>query len=291
MTVKHNALRAFHAVATQGSFSRAGHVLHVSQPTLSGQVSELEQRFGVQLLKRHSRGTDLTELGRALFQHTTSLFETYAQIDNLLVSAYGLVTGELKVGADAPYHVLPLLAGFARRYPGVTLSLAFGNSQNVLTGLRRGEYDIAVLPNITPGDRLVAVPLASDHLVILAPLAHPFGARRSVGLREIVGQALVLREKGSTTRAIFEKAVSDSGLVLENVMEIGSREGIREAVAAGLGIGVVPWSERGNDNRLHYISVRDADLKNTEYVCCQRARRARAPIQAFIDLVPPLGVT
>jgi DNA-binding transcriptional LysR family regulator len=79
--------------------------------------------------------------------------------------------------------------------------------------------------------------------------------------------------------------------VLENVMEIGSREGIREAVAAGLGIGVVPWSERGNDNRLHYISVRDADLKNTEYVCCQRARRTRAPIQAFIDLVPPLGIT
>jgi DNA-binding transcriptional LysR family regulator len=106
-----------------------------------------------------------------------------------------------------------------------------------------------------------------------------------VRLAELAGQRVILREQGSTTRRIFETAVARAGLLLGDVLEIGSREGVREAVAAGLGVGIVAQTEFGRDPRVRALEVVDAELASTEYVVCLAERRSLRIVSAFLELV------
>ena len=286
MSINHAHLRAFNAVATHGSYTRAAEVLHVSQPTLSAHVKELEERYSVKLFERRGRGVDLTEFGRSVLDITQRLFRLEMEAEELLISARELVTGQLRVGADSPYHIIPSLAVFQARYPGIHLSISFGNSDQLLKSLLSSKCDVAVLPNIPREDaRLSAVPLRPDRLVVFVNQSHAWAKRASIRLHELAEQRLVLREAGSNTRALFLDAMHKMDIPLKEVMDIGSREGVREAVAAGLGVGVVSESEFGCDNRLHALTVSDVTLEDVEYVVCLSDRRDMRVIRAFFDLL------
>lgn len=286
MSINHAHLRAFNAVATHGSYTRAAEVLHVSQPTLSAHVKELEQRYSVKLFERRGRGIELTEFGRSVLDVTQRLFKIELEAEELLISARELLTGQLRVGADSPHHIIPILAKFQGRYPGIHVAISFGNSDQLLKSLVSSKCDIAVLPNI-PGDdpRISAMPLTPGRLVVFVNQSHAWAKRTNISLRELESQRLVLREAGSNTRALFVDAMEKMNIPLNDVMEIGSREGVREAVAAGLGVGVVSESEFGYDNRLHALTVNDAELEDVEYVACLQERREMRVVRAFFDLL------
>ncbi|MGE3741505.1 MAG: LysR substrate-binding domain-containing protein [Geminicoccaceae bacterium] len=285
MTINHAQLRAFHRVASEGSFTRAAEVLRVTQPTLSGQVKALEEGYGVRLFDRRGRGVVPTELGKALLDVTRRLFSLEEEADQLLAAARGLTRGHLRVGADAPYSIVPVVAEFNRRYPGLTVSIGIGNSDKVLADLVEHETDVAMLANIGGDARLHVVPFHSDRLVLFVERHHPWARRKQIRLAELAGQRLILRERGSTTRRIVETALARAGVELGAAMEIGSREGVREAVAAGLGIGIVALSEFGHDQRVRAIEVADADLTSIEYVVCLAERSSLRIVSAFLELV------
>ncbi len=287
--MNHSQLRAFHAVAIQGGFTKAAAALRVTQPTLSGQVKALEESYGVKLFERRGRSIEITGLGRALLEITRRHFHLETEAEQLMSAARGLLHGHLRLGADSPYNVIPLLAAFGRRYPAIQRSISFGNTQRLLRGLQDHDSDVAVLPEVSSGSELVAVPFKRDRLVAFVDRGHAWSRRRSIRLRDLEHQAMVLREPGSTTRAIFDRALVRAKITLGEVMEIGSREGVREAVAAGLGIGVVSEGEFGHDDRLRQLPVRDFKLQVTEYVVCLRERSETPVVKAFFDLVDELA--
>jgi aminoethylphosphonate catabolism LysR family transcriptional regulator len=278
-------LRAFHAVASAGSFTRAAQALHVTQPTLSAQVKELEASYGVRLFDRRGRRIEPTELGRSLLDVTRRLFSLETEAEQLLAATRGLKRGHLRVGADAPYHVMPALAAFGQKYPGVRLSLAIGNSEELLHDLFEHRSDVAVLADIVGDPRLLALPLRRDPLIAFVDRGHPWARRRRVRAAELAGQRLVLREPGSTTRRSFETAMARAGLALADMLEIGSREAVREAVAAGLGVGVVSEAEFGRDDRLRALAIDDLDLDTTEYAVCLAERRELRLVRAFLEVI------
>ena len=98
-------------------------------------------------------------------------------------------------------------------------------------------------------------------------------------------ERVILREKGSRTRSIFEDAVAQAGHVLKDVMEISGREGVREAVAAGFGIGIVAENELLADSRLRALPVSNAELVHAEYVVCLQEMRSLRVNDAFLDMV------
>jgi aminoethylphosphonate catabolism LysR family transcriptional regulator len=269
-----------------GSFTRAAEALHVTQPTLSGQVRELEDRYRIKLFTRYGRKVDLTDLGQSTFEITRKVFRAEQEVEQLFLAAKGLSEGELTVGADSPYIITPLLAAYQRRYPGVRISIRYGNSAELLKWLQSQRCDIAILANVPEGGpRLEVLQLQPGRLVAFVNQDHLWASRRSVSLEEIVSQRVILREKGSHTRSIFEQALNDAELKLNNLMQIGSREGVREAVAAGLGIGIVSAAELGTDTRFHTLQVKDAELLNSEYIITLHERHQEQPIHAFIDMV------
>jgi LysR family transcriptional regulator, low CO2-responsive transcriptional regulator len=283
--MNHAQLRAFHAVASEGSFTRAAEALHVTQPTLSGQVKALEERYGVKLFDRRGRRVYPTELGRSLLDLTRRLFSLEAEAEQILGAAKGLKRGHLRLAADAPFHVIGALSAFAKRYPGIRLSLTIGNSEEILEALVEHRADVAVLANIPEDPRVHAVPFRRDRLIAFVEQNHPWAARESVTLKELAGRRLVLREIGSTTRRLFETAMATRGLALGEVLEVNSREAVRETVAAGLGIGVVSESEFGSDRRLVPLRLEAEELAMTEYVACLSERRDLSLVRAFLEIL------
>jgi len=257
----------------------------VTQPTLSGQVKELEQSFGVKLFERRGRGVATTELGNRLLAVTRQIFILEAEAELLLAGAQALARGRLRVGADSPYLVLPLLAALQRRFPGIDLAISFGNSQEVLRSLVEERSDVAILPDVRKEPRLFARPFRRDRLVVFVERGHAWARRRSVQLRDLAGERLLLREVGSTTRAIVERALKQARVKPRETLEIGSREAVREAVAAGLGVGVVAESEFGHDDRLHKLEVRGGALQATEYAVCLKAKREEPAVAAFFEVL------
>jgi aminoethylphosphonate catabolism LysR family transcriptional regulator len=278
-------LRAFHIVASAGGFTRAARRLGVTQPTLSGQVKALEESYGVELIERRGRQIVPTQTGLALLDLTRRIFGLTEEAEQLLAAARGLERGHLRLGADAPYHVLPALDAFTKRYPKLQLSLTVGNSESLIRDLLDHRIDVAVVANLAPDSRLHALPVRRDRLVLFAPKKHPWSRRRSIRPSDLAGERLVLREPGSSTRHVFETAMARAGVLLEEVIEINSREAVREAVAAGLGIGVVSESEFGNDPRLAKIALAEAEVGVTEYVACLADRKELRLIRAFLELV------
>jgi aminoethylphosphonate catabolism LysR family transcriptional regulator len=286
LPISHAHLRSFHAVATHGSFTNAAEALHITQPTLSGQVKELEERYGIKLFVRLGRRIELTDIGQSAYNITRHLFRYEEEVELLLQSARALTSGQLMVAADSPYIVTPLLAQFQRLYPGINISIQYGNSAQLMSWLESRRCDIAVLPNIPEGDtRLDSIPLAPDRLLAFVSKDHAWADRRSITMEELLGQKIILREKGSRTRSIFEETVALSGGVLDKVMEISGREGVREAVAAGFGVGIVAETELLADSRLRPLTVSNADLTLDEYIVCLKERRGLRVTDAFLEMI------
>lgn len=282
--MNHAHLRAFHAVATEASFTRGAVALNVTQPTLSGQVKALEARYGVRLFERHGRRVTPTELGRSLLDVTRRLFSLEAEAEHVLTAARALKRGHLRLGADAPYHVMPALADFSRRYPGVRLSLTIGNTDNLLHQLVEHRCDIVVVAEVPREARFFVMPLRRDRLVAFVHRGHPWARRGAVRLEDLAGARLVLREVGSSTRRIFEAAMAERGLQHGEVLEINSREAVREAVAAGLGVGIVAQNELIGTPRLRLLAFEGVELPNFEHVVCLAERRDLRLVHAFLEV-------
>ena len=284
-SISHSQLRAFHAVATEGSFTKAAQLLNVTQPTLSGQVRALEERFGVRLFDRRRRRIEVTDIGRNLLDITFRMFSLELEAVQVLSAAHALKRGHLRIGADAPYHSVPFLSAFHRRYPDLRLSMTMGNTKSLLDDLLDQRCDVAIAANVKTDSRIFALPFRQDHFIAFVDRAHPWARRRSVKLSELASQRLLLREPTSNTRQTFDAAIAKSDIVLGEILEIGSREAIKEAVAAGLGVGVIAQSELGDDLRLKALPFEGQQITSTEFVACLQERKSSPLVKAFLAVV------
>ena len=280
--MRHTQLRSFHAVAQRLSFTVAARELGVSQPTITTQVKSLEQEFGVELFVRRGRRIELTETGGGLLDITRRLFADEKEASDYLNETRGLKTGHLRVGAVGPYHVTDMLAAFNARYPGIYVSVTVGNSRESLRDLLDYRTDVAVLAHVDPDARLVAIPYRRHRVVVICPADHDFAYRRSIRAGDMEGQRLIVREAGSTTRRAFDQAMREKDVRPRVVMEIGSRESIREAVAKGIGLGVVSEKEFIPDPRIRALQVSDADIYTYAHVVHLRERQNARLVRAFL---------
>ncbi len=274
-------LRAFRLVARAGGFSRAAEAARVSQPTLSAQVKVLERTYGVTLFDRRGRQVRLTRLGRRLLDVADRLFELAEEAKAVVAGTDAPSQAFLSVAADGPAHALSVLGALEKRVPGLDFALAIGNSDEVVRSLLAYEADIGIMGRAVADPRLSVTRLRSDRLVAFAPATDR--RRRAPTLAEAAAERLVLRERGSATRERFEAALAQAGLSPTRIVEVATREGVREAVAAGFGLGIVFETELGPDPRFRALPFADAMLDVAEYACCLSERREQPLLRAFVE--------
>ena len=276
-------LRSFYAVARMGSFTKAAEQLHVSQPTITTQVRFLEESYKVELFHRSGRRVQLTPLGEQLMRLAQQIFSLEADAVSLLADAGELRTGHLRVAAVGPYHVTQMLADFNAHYPDIKVNVSTGNSQDVLDRLLDYRADVGVLAQLVEDERFLSVPFGRHPVGIFTASSHRFARRRSIRLAELQGERMILREEGSTTRKALELALGEAGITVEPVMEISSREMIREAVSQGIGIAAVSTVEYVTGPGLHLVGISDAQIYTYAHILCLAERRSMRMVKAFFD--------
>lgn len=281
-------LRSFHAVATTGSFTGAADRLHVSQPTVTTQVKLLEEHYDVELFHRSGRRVRLTELGERLLHLSRQIFSLEADAVQLLGDVGELRSGHLRVAAVGPHHVTKMLVAFNHRYPGIKVSVSTGNSEDVIERLLDYRADVGVLAQVLRDKRLVSMPFSEHPVVVFTSANHRFARRRSIRIADLQGERLILRELGSTTRKAIESALKAANVEPDVVMEIGSREIIREAVAQGLGIAAVSEVEYVPGAGLHMVQISDAKVRTYAHAVCLAERREMRMVRAFFDAIKSL---
>lgn len=278
-------LRSFHAVATTGSFTGAAEKLHVSQPTVTTQVGQLEALYKVELFHRTGRRVRPTELGERLVHLSRQIFSLEADAIQLLGDAGELRSGHLRVAAVGPSHVTAMLAAFHERYPDVAISVSTGNSQEVLDRLLDYRSDVGVLAQVFSDKRFVSVPYSEHPVLIFCAATHRFAKRRTIRTAELQGERFLMREPGSTTRKALESALTAAGIEPEIVMEIASREIIRAAVSQGLGIAAVSEAEYVPGPGLHAVRISDAAIHTYAHAVCLAERQDMRMVRAFFDVI------
>jgi len=286
--ISYTQLRSFHAVAAAKGFTAASKVLHVGQPTITGQVRALEDFYAVELFHRRGRRVELTETGKELYTVTQRMEILEKEAQDVLQTAGGFQRGHLKVGAVGPYHLTEMLANFHERFPFLKITVTVRNSEEILDNLLNFQVDVAVLSQTENDSRILAVPFCQEPLVVFVHSGHPWANREDLRIEELEGQDVILREPGSTTRRAFEKALKQTGVKIRPLMEIGSREAVWMAVAKGLGIGVVSNLEFLPHPDLRKLSFVNADVHTYAHVVCLRERRDSRMINEFFQIVEEL---
>ena len=282
----------FLAVAAEKSFSRAAKKIHLSQPTLSEHVAELEDELGTKLFLRKGRTVTLTEAGRVFQEYAGRAVSAVDGARRAVAEIGGLARGSLVVGASTTpgIYVLPeRIAAFRARYPGIDLKLRIANSRTIEQMIRAHELDLGVVGGhvLGAGEQCLAAGLVDD-LVLIVPPQHPWARRKEIGADRLCDQPLIMREEGSATRLVTERALQQAGLRCKAAMELDHTEAIKQAVAAGLGVALVSVQAVRAEvatGRLAAVRVRNLRLRRHFHVIHDEDHPLSASGRAFLQFL------
>lgn len=283
-----NDLRAFVAVVEQGSFSLAARHLGVSQPAVSQRVRNFEIACGLRLLDRRS-GVALADTGREIYYRARLVIARVDELEATALDLLGLKGGKLSVGYATPAFAIPLIARFRGKFPMIEIEYQFGNTASLFEGLRQCRLDVAVTSLLSVPQDLLARRIATQKLMLCVPKDHALAQEASLSISEISDAQLLIREPGSMTRALVEQAFTRYDLPGDRVTTIPTREGVKEAVAAGLGLGFVLSGEFGSDPRLVAVELLDTSEPVGVYVLCHSEAADLPAVQSLLEMVEPDG--
>lgn len=291
MPLNLNALRVFAAVADAGGFTKASQALRLSQPAVSKAVQTLEREIGMPLLERGPRAIRLTEAGTALFARARELFAVERSAEEELRALRGLAGGRVRIGASttvATYLLPPVLADFRTRYPAVKLGLVSANTRAIAALVLERRVDVALVEGPVSDARLELRKWRADELVVIVPAGHRLARRRSVQLAQLAAERFIVRERGSGTRDVAERAFAAEGIHPSIALILASTEAIKQAVAAGLGLAVVSRAAAADQLALgHLAALRIAgfEMRRDLTELRLRGRTLGAPAEAFAKLL------
>ncbi len=235
-------LKALAEVVEQGSFTAAARRLSLSQPAVSIQIRELEERCGLTLLERTGRRPTLTAAGQDLLVHAKRIaHENDLALATMRRHKNGAL-GRVRVGMSTT--TLSYLAGDAlrqlrRQHPTLQVSVAVGTSPELANLVRDNDLDLAIVTLPIDMAQLASAVMLEDELVAILP-ADWTGIPSQITPAYMSEQPLVLEHRAAVLRAMVLEWLRDGGINLESVLELTHLEAIKAAVAAGIGASIVP---------------------------------------------------
>lgn len=280
MNVTFRQLRLFLALAETGSVSKAAAAMHVTQPTASAQLREVTEAVGLPLYEVISRRVHLTDAGRQLAQTARAMLAAWESFEQHVDQVKGLSRGRLRVAAvsTAKYFVPRLVGSFCRLHPQIDVSLEVLNRDGVVDRLRDNRDDIYIM-SMPPDLDLEDEVFMQNPLVVIAARGARLGSR--LGLAQLKEQRFILREPGSGTRMATDRHFARHRFKPDVRLELGSNEAIKEAVAGGLGIGVISRHALQGSRGVRELQVEGFPISSRWHVVHPRAKQLSPIAAAF----------
>jgi DNA-binding transcriptional LysR family regulator len=282
-----NHLAIFHAVAQAGSMTLGAERLDISQPAVSKQVHELERALGVHLFDRIGRRVRLSQAGQTLADYARRLFALAHEAEGALADVRAVGRGRLVVGSSTTIgsYLLPgVVAAFWRRHPGIELLVEIENTEQVHRRLVGLELDIGLTEGFVEEADLRAEVFHRDELVVIASASHRLAGKSRVSVSALQEEPFILREPGSGTRAVEERALTRMKLPIRVAMALGSTEAIKRVVAAGVGLAVVSRLSVQAEcaaGTLAVLPVAGLRMERPLHLVRRKGRRDGPALQAF----------
>ncbi len=286
MNVTIRQLRVFDAVVRHLSYTRAAQELHLSQPAVSMQIKQLEENVGMPLFEQMGKKIYLTEAGIEFYTYSHNIALQLDEAAAVMEDMKGIHRGKLavSVASTANYFATRLLANFAKQHEGITISLDVTNRKSLLNQLDQNETDLVIMGRPPLEMDLVTEAFMDNPLVIIAPPDHPLASEKEIPFKRIQQETFVVREQGSGTRIAMERFFAEKGAHLTTGMEMTSNEAIKQAVEAGLGLGIVSIHTLELEletNRLKVLDVELFPIMRHWYIVFRKGKRLSPVAQAF----------
>lgn len=235
----------FKAVAETKNITLSSKKLHMSQPSISLQIQNLENQYGARFFDRTNKGVTLTKEGEIFYAHVRSVLDILSNAKEQICAAKDqrrliYLGATLTIGE----YILPnILAFLYKTHPGVDFKVKIANTESITQDVLEKKIHIGLIEGPAPRHKDLKVEnFWEDELVVVIPDFHPWASRDSISLAELPLERLVTREEGSGTRKVMEMALKERGLDLDQLnitMELGSTQAIKQVVSAGLGITII----------------------------------------------------
>ncbi len=283
-------LKVFESVARHLSYSRAAEELHVTQPTVSMQIKQLEDNISLPLFEQLGKRIYLTEAGRELYQYSRLISQQLSDMEVALDELKGMERGKLNISVvtTANYFATHLLAKFCQRYSGVTVSLNVSNRETVLKQLSDNLIDLAIMGQPPDGLDIDSESFMENPLVVIAPPDHPLCQERKIPVQRLEKEIFLVRESGSGTRGAMERFFAEHQIKINKGMETDTTEAIKQAVQAGMGLGIMSQHTAELEletNRLRILDVQGFPIIRYWHVVNRKNKRLSGVANAFREFL------
>jgi DNA-binding transcriptional LysR family regulator len=238
-------LKAFHKVATAGSFTKAARELFLTQSAVSQQIRALEDEIGCRLFDRSGKRVCLTGEGEVLLVYSERLFDLHEEIETLFGNLKTLQKGKITVGATAvvgTYFMPAVISAYHRQYPGIDIDLQMGNSEQILRMILDREVDMGIAGMVKKRATLNSVFIHREQLLFVCSPQNPLAARKKVARSELDRIPFIWRERGTQTLALVKRWFQENngGYFPHQSLSLANMEAAKRIVEEGYGVTIIP---------------------------------------------------
>jgi len=289
--MNYDALKTFVTLAEVRHFTKTAQLLHISQPSVSLHIKNLEQEFETELFVRSSKLFKITPTGEVLYHRAKQIISIYEQTKQEIMEYHSHIKGLLKIGASFTIgeYILPeLLYKMSEQYPQLTIEVTIGNTDEIAHAVHLLEVDIGLIEGHTNNKELTVSFFKEDELYIVAANNHPLTQLEHITIHDLQQQAWITREHGSGTREFFNHFIRTNGLVVSSLLTISSNQGIKESVIRGIGISLLSKSVISRDlasQALAIIPVSNLHFTRMLSYIYSPLHEHNRGLEAFLELI------
>ncbi|SHH86226.1 DNA-binding transcriptional regulator, LysR family [Clostridium grantii DSM 8605] len=286
MTIRH--LQVFIAVCDYGKMSLAAENLHISQPTVSQAISELEKYYGIKLFQRLSKKLYITESGEKLLSYARHIVSSFNEMEeNIILNSKNIT---LKIGATITVGtciINDILKKFQINHPEVKTKVFVENTGVIEDMMLKSRLDIGIVEGKVKSPYIVKIPIIYDELILVSSMDHEFSNLKEINIEQLENSDFILREKGSGTREFFEKALEKSQVTINEKWICNNSEAIKNAVICGQGLTVISKlliEKELEDKKLHPIIIKDVKFQRNFHIIYHKNKYLSDNIKNFISV-------
>jgi len=284
-------LNIFCKVIELKSFSKAGETAYLSQPTVSSHIRGLESHFGCRLIDRMSKEAVPTKAGQLIYAYAKKIMAMRDEMEIALSEFQGIIKGNLIIGGSTipGEYILPRIVGsFTKIYPEIIISLIIGDTEKIINDTLSGTLELGVVGAEKKDKKIYQEILIADEMCLIIPSDHIWGKKKSIGIKMLLEEPFIIRERGSGTLKSIEQNLNKIGYDLSDLKiaaQMGSTEAVRQGIKSNAGVSILSTiAVEGDlkDGSLKALAIEGLNLKRSFYLTTSRQRSLSPVCSAFI---------
>ena len=287
-------LNIFCKVVELKGFSKAGNTIHLSQPTISSHIKDLENHFECQLIDRLGKKAVPTKAGELLYQYARKLIALRDETEVAMAEFHGRIKGRLVIGGSTipGGYILPKCIGaFTTVYPEVTISLIIGDTDQIIQDVLSGSPEFGIVGAKTSNKNICQEKLIEDEMRLIVTCDHKWAEKKNISPDLMFNEPFIVRERGSGTLKSIKLSLKEKGYDSEDlniIAELGSTEAVIQGIKSKVGVSIlstIAVAEELKAGTLKALTIKELNLKRSFYLITHKQRSLSPLCKAFINFL------